>query len=186
MTVVHFTPRRFEDARGWFVETWNAGRESAHGISGNFCQDNHSFSAQAGTLRGLHFQRVPHAQAKLVRCLRGAIFDLAVDLRKDSPTYRKWVSAELTAARGNQLFIPPGYAHGFLTLEADCEVAYKVDAFYAPEADGGISWNDPDIGITWPLGGLTPVLSTKDEAMPLLADADFDFAYDGNPLVPLS
>ncbi|MFM9853421.1 MAG: dTDP-4-dehydrorhamnose 3,5-epimerase [Sphingomonadaceae bacterium] len=186
MTVVHFTPRRFEDARGWFVETWNAKREEAQGVTAVFCQDNQSFSAQANTLRGLHFQRPPFAQAKLVRCLRGSIFDVAVDLRRASPTYKQWVSAELSSARGNQLFIPAGYAHGFLTLEADCEVAYKVDAYYAPHADGGVRWDDGDIGITWPLSGTMPVLSVKDEGLPMLVDAEFDFAYDGNPLVPLS
>jgi dTDP-4-dehydrorhamnose 3,5-epimerase len=186
MTVLHITPRRFEDSRGWFVETWNAQREAAYGIEADFCQDNHSFSAQAGTLRGLHFQRMPHAQAKLVRCLRGRIFDVAVDLRRASPTFAQWVGVELSSARGNQLFIPPGYAHGFLTLEAGCEVAYKVDAYYAPHADGGIAWNDPEIAINWPLNGTPATLSTKDEAMPLFGAADFDFPYDGNPLVALS
>jgi dTDP-4-dehydrorhamnose 3,5-epimerase len=154
-------------------------------VSSNFCQDNQSFSRLAGTLRGLHFQRIPHAQAKLVRCLRGRIFDVAVDIRSNSPTFKKWVGVELTAELGNQLFIPAGFAHGFLTLEPDCEIAYKVDAFYAPEADGGIAWNDPQIAINWPLTGNQPRLSEKDASLPTLNEADFDFPFDGNPLLPL-
>lgn len=185
MTVLHVTPRRFEDTRGWFSETFNAARAAEWGIDVPFCQDNHSLSAHAGTLRGLHFQTAPHAQSKLVRCLRGRIFDVAVDIRRASPTYHKWVGVELSAALGNQLFIPAGYAHAFLTLEDDCEVAYKVDAYYAPEADGGIAWNDPDIGITWPATGGTPLLSDKDAALPKLSEINVDFAYDGNPLLPL-
>jgi dTDP-4-dehydrorhamnose 3,5-epimerase len=185
MSVVHVTPRRFEDSRGWFCETWNQARFEDWGITASFCQDNQSLSVHAGTLRGLHFQRAPHAQAKLVRCLRGRIFDVAVDIRRASPTYKHWVGVELTAADGNQLFIPAGYAHAFLTLEDGCEVAYKVDAYYAPEADGGIAWNDPDIGIDWPSVGGAPLLSEKDAGLPRLADIDVDFPYDGRPLLPL-
>jgi dTDP-4-dehydrorhamnose 3,5-epimerase len=180
------TSRRFADSRGWFTESWNARSFSAHGITAAFCQDNHSLSKPALTLRGLHFQRPPYAQAKLVRCLRGRIFDVAVDIRKESPTFRHWVGIELSAELGNQLFVPAGYAHGFLTLEPDCEVAYKVDAYYAPEADGGIAWNDPDLAIDWPLNGASPHVSDKDAALPLFADAAFDFAYDGHPLLPLT
>jgi dTDP-4-dehydrorhamnose 3,5-epimerase len=178
-------PRRFGDARGWFSESWNASRFADWGIDGSFCQDNHSLSSLAGTLRGLHFQTPPHAQAKLVRCTRGAIFDVAVDIRKGSPTYHQWVSAELSADNGDQLFIPAGYAHGFLTLTPDTEVMYKVNAHYAPEADGGIIWNDPTLGIDWPLSGAVPLLSDKDAVLPALAGAQADFAYDGRPLLPL-
>lgn len=186
MSVLLVRPRRFGDARGWFSESWNAARFAGWGIDVNFCQDNHSLSAAAGTLRGLHFQTSPHAQAKLVRCTRGAIFDVAVDIRRGSPTYRQWVSAELSAENGDQLFIPPGYAHGFLTLTPDTEVMYKVDAHYAPEADGGIIWNDPALGINWPLSdGAAPLLSDKDALLPSLADLAVDFAYDGSPLLPL-
>jgi dTDP-4-dehydrorhamnose 3,5-epimerase len=179
-------PRRFEDSRGWFVETWNAARFGGWGIDVSFCQDNHSLSRAAGVLRGIHFQREPMAQAKLVRCLRGRIFDVAVDLRRASPTYCQWVSAELSAENGDQLFIPAGYGHAFLTLDPDCEVAYKVDAPYAPEADGGIIWNDPGIGIDWPIKSGSPLLSDKDAALPQLGTVDINFRYDGNPLKPLA
>lgn len=185
MTATMIVPRRFEDSRGWFSETWNAADLVKLGIHNAFCQDNHSRSVAAGTLRGIHFQRTPHAQAKLVRCLKGRIFDVAVDIRRDSPTFKKWIGVELTAALGNQLFIPAGYAHAFLTLEPDCEVAYKVDAYYAPESDGGIAWNDPELAIDWPLKGSWPFLSDKDHALPVIAQADFDFPYDGKPLEPL-
>ena len=185
LSVLLVRPRRFGDARGWFSESWNALRFAGWGIDTIFCQDNHSLSAAAGTLRGLHFQTPPHAQAKLVRCTRGAIFDVAVDIRKGSPTYQKWVSAELSAENGDQLFIPPGYAHGFLTLTPDTEVMYKVDAHYAPEADGGIIWNDPALGINWPLASAAPLLSDKDALLPRLADVAADFDYDGCPLRPL-
>ncbi len=186
MSAKTIVPGRFLDSRGWFSETWNAKLFADFGISTSFCQDNHSLSRPAFTLRGLHFQKAPHAQAKLVRCLRGRIFDVAVDIRNESPTFRHWVGVELSADEGNQLFIPAGYAHGFLTLEADCEVAYKVDAYYAPGSDGGIAWNDPGLGIAWPLDGQSPHLSEKDAALPRLTDGHFDFAYDGNPLLPLT
>lgn len=179
------TPRRFEDARGWFSETWHSDRYASQGITAAFCQDNRSYSKPRFTLRGLHFQRVPFAQAKLVQCVRGRVFDVAVDLRRAAPTFTRWVGTELSAERGNQLFIPAGFAHGFLTLEEDCEVAYKVDAHYAPQADGGVCWDDPEFGIDWPLDGKTPVLSDKDRSLPALAGADFDFPYDGVPLAPL-
>lgn len=155
------------------------------GISADFCQDNQSFSATAGTLRGLHFQSHPHAQAKLVRCLRGRIFDVAVDIRSDSPTYRKWVGVELSEAIGNQLYIPAGYAHGFLTLEDNCEIAYKVDSYYASDADGGIAWNDASVSIKWPLNGTVPFLSEKDMALRPLDELNLAFPYDGKPLLPL-
>jgi dTDP-4-dehydrorhamnose 3,5-epimerase len=186
MSVQLIVPRYFADARGWFVETWTRQRYADLGITTDFCQDNHSLSRQAGTIRGLHYQSVPFAQAKLVRCLRGRIFDVAVDIRRDSPTFGAWTGAELTAEKGEQLFIPSGYAHGFLTLEDDTEVAYKVDAYYAPEADGGIAWNDSTIGIDWPLEGRAPLLSDKDKKLPMLEDANIDFPYDGEPLQPLN
>lgn len=185
MSPVIVSPRRFTDARGWFTETWNAGRLSAQGIEVQFCQDNQSYSRAAGTLRGLHFQAPPFAQAKLIRCLVGRIFDAAVDVRKASPTFGQWVGVELSADNGKQLFIPAGYAHAFLTLEPDCEIAYKVDNPYSPECDGGIAWNDSEIGIDWPLASLEPILSDKDAALPGLDRLAADFPYDGQPMVPL-
>lgn len=182
MPVIRITPKRFQDARGWFSETWRRDRYAAAGIDVDFVQDNHSYSRPAGTLRGIHFQTPPFAQAKLVRCLRGRIWDVAVDLRAGSPTYGEWVAAELTAERGEQLFVPGGFGHAFLTLEPDTEVAYKVDAVYAPECDGGIAWNDSDIAIDWPLPGAAPELSDKDAQLPRLKDFVSPFAYDGRPL----
>ena len=186
MSALHIVPKRHADTRGWFSETWNLERFEAAGIVADFCQDNHSLSKSAGTLRGLHFQTPPFAQAKLVRCLRGRVFDVAVDLRRESPTWKQWVGIELTAEQGNQLFIPPGYGHGFLTLEPDSEIAYKVDNYYNPEADGGVIWNDPDIGIDWPLIGGDPSLSNKDAELPSLAEVSVDFPYNGKPLLPLT
>lgn len=178
-------PRRHGDARGWFTETYNRATFSASGIDVAFVQDNHSLSASVHTLRGLHFQTPPRAQDKLVRCIRGRIFDVAVDVRNGSPTYGQWVGAELTAENGDQLFIPVGFAHGFLTLEPNCEVVYKCSDTYAPEADGGIAWDS--VGIAWPLpAGATPELSDKDRRQPVLADFDSPFAYDGRPLEPLA
>jgi dTDP-4-dehydrorhamnose 3,5-epimerase len=186
MTVCTITPRRFDDDRGWFSETWNAQRYAGLGVAVNFCQDNHSLSRHAGTVRGLHFQHAPHAQAKLVRCQKGRVYDVAVDIRRQSPTYKQWVGVELSAELGNQIFIPAGFAHGFLTLEPDCEVSYKVDAFYAVESEGGFTWDDPELGIQWPLGNLTPMQSAKDAALPRFSEAKFDFPYDGQPLLPLN
>lgn len=186
MPVAHISPHRFADARGWFTETWNEDRFQKLGVNSRFCQDNQSVSVKAGTIRGVHFQRTPHAQAKLVRCLKGRIFDVAVDLRRGSPTFKKWVGVELSADQGNQLFVPAGFGHAFITLEDDCHVAYKVDAYYAPEADGGIRWDDPELAINWPMDGAAPILSEKDVSLPFLFGSEFDFPYDGNPLVPLS
>ncbi|WP_297513794.1 dTDP-4-dehydrorhamnose 3,5-epimerase [uncultured Caulobacter sp.] len=185
-SVVLIKAPRFGDERGWFMETYSEKRATEAGVSVRFVQDNQSFSATVGTLRGLHYQRPPHAQAKLVRCARGAIMDYAVDLRRGSPTYGRWVGARLTADGGEQLFVPVGFAHGFVTLEPNVEVAYKVSAFYAPDCDGGIAWNDPTINIDWPLPDTGPVLSQKDKALPLLADFDSPFEYDGVPLQPLT
>lgn len=164
------TPRRFGDNRGFFSETWNRAAFAEAGIEADFVQDNHSLSATVGTLRGLHFQIPPFAQAKLVRVSRGAIFDVAVDIRTSSPTYGKWVGAELSAENWAQMYVPKGFAHGFVTLLPDTEVQYKVDAPYAPEHDRGIAWNDPAIAVDWPLEGRAPVLSGKDAALPALAE----------------
>ena len=174
-------PRRFDDERGWFSETYNAKKLAAHGISDSFCQDNQSLSRATATLRGLHFQRPPFAQAKLVRCLTGQIFDVAVDIRRGSPTFGRWVGTVLGADDGRQLYVPSGYAHAFLTLEPDTMVAYKVDAFYSAACEGGVVWNDPDIAIEWPLDA-APLLSTKDAALPPLAEVDSGFDFDGVPL----
>jgi dTDP-4-dehydrorhamnose 3,5-epimerase len=180
-------PRRFSDERGWFMEVYSERAFTALGIADRFVQDNHSLSRQRGVLRGLHFQTPPFAQAKLVRCLAGSIFDVAVDVRKGSPTYGRWVAAEISAENGRQLFVPVGFAHGFLTLTSDAEVAYKVTAPYSREHDGGIRYDDPAIGVGWPLSaGDAPVLSPKDGALPLLEGWDSPFIYDGRPLRPLT
>ena len=176
-------PRRHGDTRGWFTETYNVEAFAKLGITSTFVQDNHSLSIPVFTLRGLHFQAPPRGQDKLVRCIRGRVFDVAVDIRKGSPTYGQWVGAELSAENGHQLFIPIGFAHGFVTLEPDCEVTYKCSDTYAPDADGGIRWDDPAIGIDWPIpAGAVPELSAKDQVQPLLADIDSPFPYDGRPL----
>ena len=177
-------PRRHGDARGWFTESYNRDTFAALGIACAFVQDNHSLSVPAYTLRGLHCQAPPRAQAKLVRCIRGRIFDVVVDLRGGSPTYGRWQSAELSAENGHQLFIPIGFAHGFLTLEPDCEVIYKCSDTYAPETDGGVAWDSA--GIDWPIpAGSQPELSPKDQALLPLAVYDSAFPYDGRPLAPL-
>lgn len=181
MSPVIVCPKRFTDPRGWFSETWNADGFAKLGIPRGFCQDNQSLSKPKGTLRGLHFQTPPSAQSKLVRCLHGRIFDVAVDIRRSSPTFGQWVGVELSADNGRQLFVPAGYAHGFLTLEEDCMVAYKVDAYYSAQDDGGIAWDDPTIGIEWPLDG-EPVLSDKDAKLPRLAQLEAEFPYEGDPL----
>ncbi len=160
---------RWGDARGWFMETWREDRAAAVGIAGPFVQDNASFSAVAGTIRGLHYQVAPAAQGKLVRVVRGAIWDVAVDVRPASPTFGRWVGVRLDAASGEQLWIPEGFAHGFATLEADTEVAYKVTSLYAPEHERGLAWDDPDLAIPWPLPPDGPTLSERDRAHPSLA-----------------
>ena len=169
-------PQVFGDARGWFMESWSKKKMEDAGITVDFVQDNHSFSAQKGTLRGLHYQLNPMAQAKLLRVSRGAIFDVAVDIRRGSPTYTKWVGVELTAENYRQLFIPRGFAHGFITLTDDVEVQYKADNLYAPTCDGNIRWDDPEIGVAWPLAPV--VLSEKDAKAPLLsARTELNFTY---------
>lgn len=186
MAVISITPRAFSDSRGWFSETYHQARLLEAGVDTVFCQDNQSFSKSAGVVRGLHYQRPPFAQAKLVRCIRGSIWDVAVDIRRGSPTYGQWVGAELSADNRRQLFIPAGFLHGFVTLEDDTEVAYKVSAHYDPASDGGILWNDSALGIPWPLGGRAPLVSDKDANLPSFNQFDTPFAYDGVPLEPLA
>lgn len=173
--VLILTPRRFGDARGWFCETWNAARMEAAGLNMQWVQDNHSFSAAKGTLRGLHFQSPPRAQDKLVRCSRGAILDVVVDIRQGSPTFMRWLGVELSAENGRQLLAPKGFLHGFLTLTDDTEVQYKCSDLYSPEHDGAVRWDDPAIGIDW--GAMAPVLSEKDAAAPSLAQVDNPFRW---------
>ena len=182
MHVTLIKTRRFGDNRGWFSETYVDRRWRDQGVDTEFVQDNHSYSAAAATIRGIHFQAPPHAQAKLVRCVRGRIMDYAVDLRAGWPTYGNHVSAELSAENGDQLFIPVGFGHAFITLEPDCEVVYKVSDYYAPDCDGGIRWNCPDIAIDWPLHGRDPGLSAKDSQLPVLAEFSSPFTYAGDPL----
>lgn len=167
--VLLITPKRHGDARGWFSETWSRKTLAEAGVEADFVQDNQAFNDRRGTLRGLHFQQAPHPQAKLVRVLKGAIFDVAVDLREGSTSFGRWVGAELTAAGGEQLFVPRGFAHGYCTLSDDTELFYKVDGLYAPQTEGGLAWNDPDLAIRWPLDG-EPVLSAKDQTLPRLKD----------------
>lgn len=168
-------PPRFQDARGFFSETYNAAAFKAAGISADFVQDNHSLSVQAGTVRGLHFQAPPFAQAKLVRVLRGAILDVAVDVRRSSPTYGKWVSAELSAHNGHQLFVPAGFLHGFVTREPDTEIGYKVDNYYSKECDGAVMWNDPDLAIAWGVADGEALVSDKDAHAQVFADFSSPF-----------
>ena len=153
-------PKVFRDERGFFLEFWNEKIFAENGIDVKFVQDNHSLSAKNGTLRGLHFQLPPNAQAKLVRVMRGKVYDVIVDLRKDSETFGKWEGFELSGNNFQMIFIPRGFAHAFLTLEDNTEFMYKVDNFYAPESDSGIIWNDPDLAIDWPVK--EPILSKKD------------------------
>lgn len=171
--VLIIEPEVFGDYRGWFMETWSEQKMKELGIDIVFVQDNQSYSAQKGTLRGLHFQKNPMAQTKLLRCTRGKILDVAVDLHRDSPNFKKWVAVELSAENKRQLFIPKGFAHGFVTLTEDVEVQYKVDAFYAPDCDRSIRFDDPEIGVEW--GVENPILSKKDLSAPFLKDSDVDF-----------
>ena len=173
------TPRRFGDARGFFSESWNKRLLAEHGLDYDFVQDNHSLSAQVGTVRGLHFQAPPHAQAKLVRCGRGRLFDVAVDIRKGSPTYGQWFGIELSFENGRQLMIPAGFLHGFVTRDPDTEIIYKCTDYYAPECDGAVRFDDPDIGIDWDMGGADPVLSGKDAAAQALRELDNPFTWEG-------
>lgn len=175
--ILLLTPRRFGDDRGWFSESWNRKTLRAAGVDlPEFVQDNHSFSRQAGTVRGLHFQSPPHAQGKLVRCGRGRLFDVAVDIRKGSPTYGQWFGTELSFENGRQLWIPAGFLHGFMTLTPDTEIVYKCTDHYAPECDGAVRWDS--CGIDWPLSGIEPILSDKDARAPALADFDSPFSIE--------
>ncbi len=174
--VILATPKRFEDERGFLSEVYNAAIFEQSGIKCAFVQDVHSFSREAGTVRGLHFQAPPHAQAKLVRVARGRILDVAVDLRNKSESFGRYVAVELSAENWRQVFIPEGFAHGYCTLEPDTDVVYKVSAYYAPEAEGGIRWNDPRLGIDWP-SEAGACVSTKDSSLPCLAELDSPFLF---------
>ncbi|MFG1403955.1 dTDP-4-dehydrorhamnose 3,5-epimerase [Xanthobacter sediminis] len=171
------TPKRFGDSRGFFTETWSDRVFRAEVADMGFVQDNHSLSAPRGTLRGLHYQKPPTAQGKLVRVVRGAIFDVAVDVRHGSPTFGRHVAVTLDAAIGAQLWVPPGFLHGFCTLEDNCEVVYKVTEYYSPADDGGVAFDDPDIGIAWPVAAAELVLSDKDRKHPRLKDLPAYFSY---------
>jgi len=175
--VLLLSPKRIEDVRGFFTETYNANRFKEIGIWTQFMQDNMSCSVHAGTVRGLHYQTPPHAQTKLVRCSRGAIVDVALDIRIGSPTFGRYVRRVLTAENMHQLFIPTGFAHGFATLTADTEVQYKVDAPYAPECERGIAFDDETLNIDWQLDGLSPQLSEKDRQLPAFEALRPDFSY---------
>ena len=172
-------PIRHEDARGFFSETYNKMRAWEQGIEVEFVQDNHSISKAAGTLRGLHFQSVPHAQAKLVRCGRGSLFDVAVDIRRGSPTYGQWEGYELSSENGHQLYIPVGFAHGFVTLAPHTEIVYKCSDYFEPSSEGSVSWCDASINIKWPIVGL-PMLSEKDARAPKLAEIESPFIFGVN------
>jgi dTDP-4-dehydrorhamnose 3,5-epimerase len=174
-------PTIFRDKRGFFSETYNAKTLATAGIDVRFVQDNHSLSTERGVVRGLHFQAPPHAQDKLVRVTRGSIYDVAVDIRRGSPTFGRHVGVVLSAANWQQLWVPKGFAHGFCTLEPDTEVLYKVTDYYAPESDGGIAWNDPALGIEWPIAAAEAVLSDKDARHPRLADLGPVFDYTALP-----
>lgn len=173
--IVILEPKVFGDYRGYFMESYNKKVFEELGLKYNFVQDNQSLSKEPGTIRGLHFQMNPKAQTKLVRCVKGAIFDVAVDIRIGSPTYGHWVGVILSEYNHRQLLVPKGFAHGFCTLVPDTIVNYKVDEYYAPEADAGIIWNDPTIGIDWPTS--IPILSEKDKNLPSLTEAQINFIY---------
>lgn len=173
------TPKKHGDGRGFFSETYNRRTLLDHGIDTSFVQDNHAFSAEKGTVRGLHFQTPPHAQAKLVRVLRGAILDVVVDIRTGSPTFGQHVSAVISAKDWNQILVPVGFAHGLITLEPDTEVLYKVSDHYSPEHDKGLLWNDPALGIDWGIRDEEAILSEKDRRQPRLTELPAYFHYEG-------
>ncbi|MGX0903357.1 dTDP-4-dehydrorhamnose 3,5-epimerase [Roseovarius sp. MBR-79] len=176
--VLVLTPPRFGDGRGFFSESWNRRSLAQQGIETNFVQDNHSLSTAPGTLRGLHFQTPPHAQAKLVRCGRGALYDVAVDIRHGSPTYGHWVGVDLSFENGRQLLIPAGFLHGFVTRQPETEIIYKCSDYYAPQCDAAVRFDDPDLGIDWGLNA-PPILSDKDAAAPRLRDLPAYFTWEG-------
>ncbi len=171
--VLIIEPEVFRDPRGWFMESHNEEKLKGFGVEIKFIQDNHSFTTKKGTLRGLHFQNHPYAQSKLVRCIKGAVLDVAVDLRKNSPTFKQWVAVELSAENKKQLLIPKGFAHGFILLEDNSEFHYKVDGYFNKESDRSIRYDDPEIHIDW--GFDEPMLSDKDRSAPFLKDSDFNF-----------
>jgi dTDP-4-dehydrorhamnose 3,5-epimerase len=176
--LLEIVPSRFADERGYFSETFRDDRFRAHAGEQHFVQDNQSLSSRAGTLRGLHFQSPPSAQGKLVRCIAGALFDVAVDLRHGSPCYGKWAGATLSSEAGNQLWIPPGFAHGFCTLAPDTIISYKVTAYYSPGDDHGLAWDDPDIAIAWPAVAAPETLSGKDAAQPAFRTLPHYFPFE--------
>lgn len=175
--VIAITPKKFGDGRGYFMETFRHDLFEKNIGPFKLVQDNQSFSAQAGTIRGLHFQLEPRAQGKLVRCVAGSLLDVAVDIRRGSPTYGRHVAVELTAQNGRQLWVPPGFAHGFCTLMPDTEISYKVTDYYSAEHDRGLSWNDPALGISWPVSAQAVVLSEKDRNQPRLSEMPDAFFY---------
>ena len=176
--VLILTPARHGDARGFFSESWNRQRMEAAGIDMDFVQDNHSLSEQVGTVRGLHFQAPPHAQAKLVRCGRGLLYDVAVDIRRASPTFGQWVGVELSFENGRQLLIPEGFLHGFVTRAPNTEIIYKCSDYYAPDCDGAVRFDDPSLGIDWGISPDQAVLSGKDAAAPMMADFTSPFSFE--------
>lgn len=176
--VILIEARAFPDDRGFFMETYKRSEFEKNGIPWSFVQDNYSRSTKRGVLRGLHYQKDPKAQGKLVLTIRGSIFDVAVDIRQGSPTYGRWVGVELSEENHRMLYVPAGFAHGFVVLSSEADVTYRVTEEYAPEVDRGILWNDPDLEIEWPID--SPLLSPKDEAMPLLKDADNNFQFEGD------
>lgn len=172
--VILVEPQRFGDSRGFFMETYQFETFVAHGITPRFVQDNHSRSAR-GVLRGLHYQKEPYAQGKLLKVVVGEIFDVAVDIRRGSPTFGQWVGEILSAENGRLLYVPPGFAHGFCVLSETADLIYKTTSYYHPESEKGILWNDPQIGVAWPI--TEPLLSGRDQSLPTLAEADFNFQF---------
>lgn len=177
--VLLLTPVRHGDARGFFSESWNRQLLRDKGIDIDFVQDNHSLSEQVGTVRGLHFQTPPRAQDKLVRCGRGLLFDVAVDIRRGSPTFGQWVGYELSFENGHQLLVPAGFAHGFVTRAPGTEIIYKCSDYYAPECDRALKWDDATVGVDWGLDSADAILSAKDTSAPSLADLDNPFEWSG-------
>ena len=181
--VLLIAPQRHGDERGWFSETFRASALAEAGFDRPFVQDNHARSTTRGILRGLHFQKPPAEQDKLIRTVRGSIFDVAVDIRQGSPTYGQWVGAELSADNGHQLLVPAGFAHGYCTLSEECEVLYKVTQYYTPSAEGALNWDDPAVGIEWPLPKTEIRTNARDGAAPVLADFKTPFVLDPKPQV---
>jgi dTDP-4-dehydrorhamnose 3,5-epimerase len=180
--ILAIMPTKHGDHRGFFSETYRKSFLGSEGVNADFVQDNHVFSAERGVLRGLHFQVPPHAQGKLVRCVRGAILDVSVDIRKGSPTYGHHVAIELSAVNWKQLWVPPGFAHGYLTLVTNCEVIYKVTDYYAPDCERGIAWDDPSIGVDWPFPSADLTLAGRDRLNPRLADVEPVFQFERRKL----